>query len=130
MKTIKSPYKSECMVSDQDTLHRGELMAADVARWMEKNKDAFYFILATVQDIRARGQRGRIRDYVATECIRAGFKVGETSFGFGNAYWAGIARYLVLVDPRLMNNPVMLSESCLDAYGLLPISYLPQLEVA
>ena len=72
------------------------------------------------------GCRGRVRDRVAAFCVDRGVEVGDSPYAFNNSWWAGISRYLVLHDPSLLGDPIKFRNSEIDAYGLLPVSYLPE----
>ena len=55
-------------------------------------------------------------------------EVGDEPYTFNNTWWAGISRYLVLHDPTLLEDPIRFRDSDIDCYGLLPVSYLPEIE--
>ena len=106
----------------------GREMAWKVHRWMEALEAAFREIYGFVKGMQLHGGRGRVRDRVAAFCVDRGIEVGDSPYTFNNTWWAGISRYLVLHDPSLLGDPIAFRESDIDCYGLLPVSYLPEIE--
>lgn len=60
-------------------------------------------------------------------CSYDPYKLGDSEFTFSNTYWAGISRYMVLYDKSLLYHPIEFKDSDIDCYGILPVSYLPNL---
>lgn len=110
-----------------DRLDSGRKMAEQTRRWMEGNERAFLEIYRFVKDMQVSGGRGRVRDRVAAFCVDHEIEVGDSPYTFNNTWWAGISRYLVLHDPKLMGDPITFRDSDIDCYGLLPVSYLPEI---
>lgn len=118
-KTIASPHvRKNKTVSDLD-INAGRKQAQEVKRWMETHQGAFFFILNTMRHEKVVP---RPRDYFANELIRRHL-ANDKPFAFNNNYWAGISRYLVLVDPSL-EAKLNMRDSDIDCWGLYPVSYL------
>lgn len=109
-------------------IESGREMATKVHRWMEVNEAAFRKIYGFVKEMQRTGSKGRVRDRVAAFCVDQSIEVGDEPYTFNNTWWAGISRYLVLHDPSLMEDPIRFRDSDIDCYGLLPVSYLPEIE--
>lgn len=127
--TLRSPHERGYVI-DGVRLASGRGMAERTLRWMESNEAAFWKIYRFVKDMQACGCRGRVRDRVAAFCVDERIEVGESPYTFNNTWWAGISRYLVLHDPSLLDDPVRFRDSDIDCYGLLPVSYLPEMKEA
>lgn len=127
MKAIRSPYTTERTMSAAH-IDSGREMATKVHRWMEGNEAAFRKIYGFVKEMQRMGGRGRVRDRVAAFCVDQSIEVGDEPYTFNNTWWAGISRYLVLHDPTLLEDPIRFRDSDIDCYGLLPVSYLPEIE--
>lgn len=127
MKAIRSPYATERTMSAAH-IESGREMATKVHRWMEANEAAFRKIYGFVKEMQRTGGRGRVRDRVAAFCVDQSIEVGDEPYTFNNTWWAGISRYLVLHDPSLMEDPIRFRDSDIDCCGLLPVSYLPEIE--
>ena len=112
----RGPFTSESYLN-------GRKLIEPVAGWITANPKWFLFVYDTVKDAQERGgiKRG-IRDHVAAKCIERGLKIKEDGFTFPNAWWPGLARYLVILDPSLLNNPIVLMPSDIDGYGLPPVT--------
>lgn len=119
MKTIPSPHKRNRLAVTGETLIKGRNHALAVARWMDAHRGAFFFILNTMQHERVVP---RPRDYFANELARRHL-CNDKPFAFNNNLWAGISRYLVLVDPTLEAKLAM-RDAAIDCWGLYPIDYL------
>lgn len=126
---IPSPFERTKLVTNGKTLDEGRKLAYDTHRWMESHESAFRSILRFTQSLKQKKVKGRLRDRVAVYCMDNNIRTGNGEYRFGNALWAGVSRYMVLVDPSLKYNPVDAKESVIDVYGLLPVSYL-ELEYA
>ena len=87
-----------------------------------------YNMVQGVKEMQRTGGRGRVRDRVAAFCVDQSIEVGDEPYTFNNTWWAGISRYLVLHDPTLLEDPIRFRDSDIDCYGLLPVSYLPEIE--
>lgn len=122
---MRSPHPYEGWAGDEE-LAAGHRMARMCQRWMEANEDAFREIHRFVGFLQQSGCKGRVRDRVAAFCVDRGVEVGDSPYAFNNSWWAGISRYLVLHDPSLLGDPIRFRNSEIDAYGLLPVSYLPE----
>lgn len=127
MKAIRSPYVTERTMSAAH-IESGREMATKVHRWMEANEAAFRKIYGFVKEMQRTGGRGRVRDRVAAFCVDQSIEVGDEPYTFNNTWWAGISRYLVLHDQTLLEDPIRFRDSDIDCYGLLPVSYLPEIE--
>lgn len=106
----------------------GRKMAVDAHAWMESHEADFMALLGFVRGLRARGVKGRVRDHAALFCIDHRIKVGTGSKAFANALWAGIERYMVLLDPSLEGYPIRMTDSVIDCYGLIPVSWMEKEE--
>lgn len=126
MNTIPSPFERTFPINGEK-LDQGRRLALDTHKWMEHHKDAFLVIYTYVKVLQINGVKGRIRDRVARFCIDHGIKVGDDSYRFANAYWAGISRYLVLYDKSLKYDPIEAGNSAIDCWGLYPVSWLGEL---
>lgn len=124
---IRSPY-TPARAMDAAHIESGRKMAESTRRWMEGNEPAFRKIYRFVKDMQRYGGKGRVRDRVAAFCVDQSIEVGDAPYTFNNTWWAGISRYLVLHDPSLLNDPIRFRDSDIDCYGLLPVSYLPELQ--
>lgn len=127
MVAIRSPHERKMKTITGERLVNGRAMARMTNTWMENHKDAFFEIYSFVKSLQAQEKVGRVRDRVAVFCMAKGIHLGYDPYKFGNAYWAGIARYLALYDPSLVGAPLKFNDSDIDCYGLLPVSYLPEL---
>lgn len=123
---IKSPHRRSFTITGE-RLVNGRRIAYQSWCWVEKNKDAFFTIYNYLKSLGETGCKGRVRDRVAVYCVEHGIQVGDSEFTFSNSYWADISRYMVLYDKSLLNNPIEFRDSDIDCYGLLPVSYLPNL---
>lgn len=117
-KTIDSPHVRKKTIS-QLNINAGRKQAEAVKTWMEAHRGAFFFILNTMQHEKVVP---RPRDYFANELSRRHL-CNDKPLAFNNNYWAGIARYLVLVDPSL-EAKLNMRDSDIDCWGLYPVSYL------
>ena len=116
----RNPFTSESYL-------RGRALILPVTGWIENNPDKFMFIYNTVKDAQEHGRLCRdVRGYVANKCIERGVKIQEDGFTFPNAWWPGIARYLVVLDPTLLGDPIVLRQSDIDGYGLPPIEFIKE----
>ena len=120
MKPWPSPHKRKSVVTSGARINNGRGLASQAARWMESHEESFWKICGFCKTVKG----GRLRDRVALYCLDNGISVGPKPRAFGNDYWAGIARYIVLVDPTLEDNPIKMEDSDIDCYGLVPVSYL------
>lgn len=109
---------------DGTRLAQGRKLAYDTHKWMESHETAFRAILAYLRSLQERGVKGRMHDRVAIFCIDNNINTDSGAYKFSNEIWTGLERYLVLADPSLKGNPINARESAIDAYGLLPVSYL------
>ena len=123
--TIESPHTRRYTVSGE-RLASGRSMAIRTRGWMESNPSAFFEIVGYVKAMQGR-RCGRVRDRVAAFCVDRGIDVGG-EYAFDNTLWAGISRYAALFDPSLVGDPLRFRDSDTDCYGLLPVSYLPDLK--
>ena len=121
---IESPHKPTSIARTEATVKAGMRMAADVRAWMEGNEDAFWTILRFVKGLQGSHVGGRVRDRVAVMLMASNVHVDDDPYKFANAKFAGIARYMALVDPSLVGAPLKLNDSVIDCYGLLPVSWL------
>lgn len=124
---VTSPNATKRPASAAD-IESGRKMAESTRRWMEGNEAAFRKIYRFVKGMQIQGGKGRVRDRVAAFCVDQSIDVGDAPYTFNNSWWAGISRYLVLHDPSLQDDPIRFRESDIDCYGLLPVSYLPELQ--
>ena len=125
--TIRSPHSRGYAISGE-RLQAGRKMAQQTHRWMEDNERGFWQIYRFVKGMQRDGGKGRVRDRVAAFCVDQSIRVGDEPYTFNNTWWAGISRYLVLHDPTLHDDPVKFRDSDIDCWGLLPVSYLPNLK--
>ena len=124
MRIIKSPHEPTSLQRTEATIEAGMKMALEVRSWMERNKEAFFAILGYLESLHAREVSGRVRDRVAVFCMQHGIMVDDDPYRFANAKFAGISRYMALMDPTLIGAPLRFNDSVIDCYGLLPVSYL------
>ena len=123
MKPWTSPnYEGRAPWTVQACLN-GQKMAEQTARWIEKNEDDFYALYAIVKEFQAKGFRGRLRDRVVTEAMNRGVRFEDKGYMFANGLWAGITRYMVVMDPTLKDDPIEFLPSDIDNYGLVPIEF-------
>lgn len=125
-KPIPSPHKRGYTISGEH-LTNGRRIAYKTWCWVEKNKETFFTIYDYLKTLAESGCKGRVRDRAAVYCVEHGIQVGDSEFTFSNTYWAGISRYMVLYDKSLLYHPIEFKDSDIDCYGLLPVSYLPNL---
>ena len=118
---IESPHRLR--VVDDERRENGKKLAFDAHRWVEANEDAFKLIHHFVKH---QAGKGRMRDRVAVFCIQHGIRVEDEPYKFANAYWAGIARYLVVYDQSLLRDKITLADSDIDAYGLPEVSWMEE----
>ena len=111
---MPSPFKIKTVSSEKQTT--GRMLAAKAYQWCSTHPHEFEHIYAYVKFLQDSPVRGHLRDRVAIHCLNNGIKIGKPAFG--HDYWAGISRYLVLKDPSLLGNPVVLHESAIDHVGL------------
>ena len=57
-------------------------------------------------------------------------RFSDKMFRFAHALWAPIIRYMALMDPELIGDPIQFRPSDIDAFGLFPIDYIDVKEVA
>ena len=124
MKPIKSPHSRTNRIKTGERINNGRDLAEKTRKWMEDNEEAFFTLYRYVKKLQMQKSGGRVRDRVAIHCIQSNIDVGEDPYKFSNTYWAGIARYMVLYDPSLIGDPIMLRDSDIDCFGLYPVSYL------
>lgn len=118
-----SPLKHQDPI-DEATLAQGQRLAEATACWLAANMDDFVLLYSIVKDFQRERIRGRIRDRVIAEAIRRGSPRFEAEgFKFANALWAGITRYMCVLDNSLLDNPITLHKSAIDAYGLPAIRW-------
>lgn len=123
---IRSPHQRKNLVITGERLIKGRNLARRSLAWMECNQASFISIYYFLKRLQKDEIRGRVRDRVAAHCLDKGIQVGD-SYAFNNDYWAAISRYAVLFDPSLLGNPIRFRDSDIDCYGLLPVSYLPDI---
>ena len=122
MKPWPSPNAKNRDCWTSDNFLNGERLAKQTARWIEKNQQDFFTIYNIVKDLQAHGFKGRLRDRVTVEGMKRGAQFADDGYKFANGLWAGIARYLVILDPSLEDNPVEMGKSDIDVYGLEPVT--------
>lgn len=127
MRPIPSPHKRARLVKTGESIEAGRKAALEARAWMERNRDAFFDIYGFVKKLQSQEKVGRVRDRVAVFCMERGIEVDDGPYRFANARWAAIARYMALYDPSLVDAPLAFNDSDIDCYGLLPVSYLPEL---
>lgn len=127
MRPVKSPHVRTKMVRTGARIDAGRAMALEVRAWMESHEDDFRAMHGFVRNLRENGVRGRVRDHVALFCADMRIQVGDGPTAFKNGLWAGIERYMVLIDPPLGEYPIRMMDSVIDCYGLLPVSWLPEI---
>ena len=127
MKPIKSPHKRTRLTITGERITNGRRLAIRTASWMEGNREAFFAIYGYVKSMQSEESFGRVRDRVASWVAGNLTKFDNEDFRFGNDYWAGISRYLVLYDDSLRDAPIIFCDSDIDCWGLVPVSYLPNL---
>ncbi len=110
-----------------ERLTTGRKLAEDTARWMEHNEHSFYALHRYLLQMRSNGIKGRVRDRMAAFCVDKSISVGNDPYAFDNNLWAGISRYMVLFDRSLVGSPIEFRDSAIDCYGMLPVSFLPNL---
>ena len=124
---IKSPHERNSIVITGERINNGRELAHKTHTWMANHKDTFFALYGFVKKLQSEGFKGRVRDRVAVHCMMRGIELGDDPYKFGNAYWAGVARYMALYDPSLIDAPLTFHDSDIDCYGLLPVGYLPNL---
>lgn len=124
MKPIKSPHKRTHITISGERIENGKRMAEMTRTWMERHESEFRALMGFVKSLQSLDRVGRVRDRVAVWCMANGVTFGGGPTKFGNDYWAGAARYMVLLDPSLDGAPLNLADSDIDCYGLLPVSWM------
>lgn len=119
MTRIPSPHRDSMAVRTGERVSNGVRIANEAAEWMEGHEREFRAILWKVREIRRGGPTGRLRDRVAAWCCDNGVRVSAKEGVFvDNSLWAAICRYLVLLDPSLDGDPVLMRHSDVDFVGL------------
>lgn len=126
-KVVKSPYP-KTRPTDRELRRSGRQLAAHAAKWMEGNRDAFLAVYRFLKAQQARGSAGRVRDWVICYLIQEGYQT-DARMAMINGDWAVVARYYVLLDPSLFGAPIRLVSSVVDHYGLVQVSWLPDLSM-
>lgn len=121
---LESPHEYGKKVVTSGQVDNGKALAEMTARWMAAHEHEFREMLGYVKSLQALGKKGRLRDRVAVWCMQHGITVEEDGYKFANAYWAGISRYMALVDPTLVGAPIRFADSDIDCYGLPSVGYL------
>lgn len=125
MRPLKSPFYKECNLETHGSrINDGRKLADETKRWMESHEQAFWQMMRYVKTLQREGIKGRLRDRVSTYCVDNNINTSNSQYRFANELWAGISRYMVLIDPSLKYNPIEANTSCIDLFGLYPISYL------
>lgn len=127
MTPVASPHTRTRLIKNGATIAKGRQMALEAQAWMEDGEDAFRAVHGFLVGLRDSEKRGRVRDRVALFCIDHGLNVGGGSRAFANAKWAAMERYLALYDPSLVGTVIEMQDSYIDCYGLLPVSWLPEI---
>ena len=110
----RSPWTSESCLN-------GQKLATEIAHWIEKHPVEFNGLFRIVKDMQKLHIKGCVRDRVRVEAMVRGIEVESDDAKFAHAYWAGISRYMVMLDPSLKGNPIEFKRSDIDNYGLVPI---------
>ena len=126
----KSPYSVRGCRFFNLSKANGEKLARQTADWMQKNREDFFALYELVKEVRAVGYKGHLRDQVVARAYNTPTRFRDGTFEFAHAIWAGITRYMALMDPELIDNPIVFRPSHIDAYGLEPIDWLNVKEVA
>ena len=113
-----SPYTPLGASWDAEAMEHGRIMAEETADWIDKNPVAFYELFGIVQQIRRDQKKGYLRDRVKIEATDRGLGFGDKMFRRKNGLWAGLVRYMALVDSTLIGDPIRFNKSCIDGYGL------------
>lgn len=122
--TIPSPLKPRVPV-DGEKINLGRKLANSTRCWMEQNEPAFMEIYRFVKGLQGNCVSGRLHDRVATYCTDHHLRMSDTpGIKFSNDTWTGVARYLVIYDPTLLNAPVKLKPSAIDHVGLWRIGWM------
>ncbi|MCI9130323.1 MAG: hypothetical protein HFJ65_08490 [Eggerthellaceae bacterium] len=118
------PVKSNAKEGEPDPaeIEKGRRLAEEVHKWMEANEPIYRQMLAFVQDLKRRGVKGRVRDQIVIHFTK--INQGKVMFKLTNGHWPGISRYMVLEDPTLEGDPLRFTRSAIDAYGLIPVSWM------
>lgn len=127
MRPVKSPHVRTWKNMSVDRFESGRKMAEAAQTWMESNEATFRAVVGFLKGLQRDGRRGRVRDRVAIFCIDNGLRIGGGSQAFTNATWAGIERYIALAEPGLQEM-LSMTDSDIDCYGLLPVSWMPETE--
>lgn len=127
MRTWPSPHQRETLCIDADTLARGRYLSHKVALWVENNEASFMAIFGCCRRAHDDGATARARGIVENFCSDNNIKVGDGPNGFDNTVFAGITRYMVLIDPSLEGAPIEFRDSCIDCYGLVPIGFIAEM---
>lgn len=127
MRTWPSPHQRETLCIDADTLAKGRYLSQKTAMWVERNEASFRAILWCCKRAHDNGATSMARNIVAKFCCDNNIKVGDGPSGFDHTVFAGIARYMVLIDPSLEGAPIEFRDSCIDCYGLVPIGFIAEM---
>lgn len=127
MRPIPSPHKRTRLIKNGATIAKGRQMALEAQAWMEGARDEFMAVHGFLAGLRDAGRKGRVRDRAAIFCLDNGISFAGGKRGLTNANWAAMERYLALYDPSLVGTVIEMGDSYIDCYGLLPVSWLPEI---
>lgn len=123
MTRIPSPYRSS-VVRTGARVSNGVRIANQAAAWMEDHEEEFMAILGEVRKLRLEKVYRDVRGRVARWCCENDVMVSAREGYFvDNTLWAALCRYLVLLDPSLEGDPLLMRHSDVDFVGLAEVSW-------
>lgn len=125
MRPVPSPHRRSFVLSGA-RLRKGRALAVSAKRWMEGNEPVFRALYGYMKQLQGEGARDNLR----SRALLWLEDTGQSTPGgrkLWNGDWAGVERYMVLLDPTLDGDPVSMRDSWIDCFGLLPVSWLPDL---
>lgn len=124
MTRIPSPHRHSMVVRTGARVSNGVRIANRAAEWMEGHEEEFMAILGEVRRLRLEKVYRDVRGRVARWCCENGVRVSvQEGYFVDNTLWAAICRYLVLLDPSLEGDPVLMRHSDVDFVGLAEVSW-------
>lgn len=106
-----------------DSCLQGRRLSEAAARWIEKHPAEFNELFRLVKQKQGVGRVPYLRDRVKVQAQEKGITVKEGEYSFANGLWAPLVRYMCYADASLIGNPVIFEFSCVDNYGLTPVSF-------
>ena len=123
--TIDSPVEYPHLSVDGEVYANGKRLADKGHAWMERHESDFVELMRFAHSMQAQKRAGCSRDMFKNHCFQNGIKLSDTrGLSFDNTLWAVVARYMAIEDPSLVGMPLTFRASAVDAFGLLPVSWM------